>query len=262
MNSRSPLVIGHRGASAHLPENTLPSFKMAFEKFKAGMIEFDVHLSRDGIPVVIHDETLERTTNGKGLVRDYTLNELKKLDAGHGFDPGTMGRWPQRGKGILIPALEEVFEAFPDKELAVEIKATGPDVVAAVAALVRKYGREQKTIVGSLEHATYLQILRTDIGTRVFSSRKKAYQLLAEYFCNRSRPRKEPLLVASLPVESKFFDLKKPAWIDWLHKKQATVYYWTVNVPALALKLAASGADGIMSDDPDMLQKALSASSL
>ncbi len=82
MSKKNPLVIGHRGASALMPENTLESFRLAFGEHAADMIEFDVHLSRDGIPVVIHDETLERTTNGQGFVANKTFAELKSLNAG------------------------------------------------------------------------------------------------------------------------------------------------------------------------------------
>jgi glycerophosphoryl diester phosphodiesterase len=95
-----------------MPENTLESFRLAFCEHAADMIEFDVHLSRDGIPVVIHDETLERTTNGQGFVANKTFAELKSLNAGYGFDPEKNFSFPTRDRQIRIPSLEEVFQNF------------------------------------------------------------------------------------------------------------------------------------------------------
>lgn len=251
------LVIGHRGASALLPENTLEAFRLAFETFQSDMIEFDIQKSRDGIPVVIHDATLDRTTNGSGLVSDYSLEELKKLDAGYHFDPDGNQTFPHRGKGIQIPALEEVFRAFPKKQLAVELKSTDPDLMRRIIRLVHHYNRLEQTILGSLEDVVYHRILNENPGTRIFSSRGKVWRLLAEYWLNKKNPAPEPWLVASLPVKNRYIDLTKKNWIDWLHAKGAAVYYWTVNDPQTAKRLLAAGADGVMSDNPGILNSVL-----
>lgn len=257
MSSKIPWVIGHRGASALLPENTLESFRLAFGEHAADMIEFDVHLSADGVPVVIHDETLERTTDGQGPVADRTLAELQKFDAGFRFDPGGLASFPCRGKGIRIPSLEEVLREFQGRRLAVEIKATDPSLVAKVLQLIKTYGAEKNCIVGSLEDTVFQNILRADAPTRVFTSKKAVFRLLAESFFHPLNPRKTPKLVASLPAESRFPDLKKKNWIDWLHRKDIEVYYWTVNDPEKMRLLADRKADGIMSDNPGLIRKSL-----
>jgi glycerophosphoryl diester phosphodiesterase len=116
------IVVAHRGASAHLPENTMPAFERAVE-MGADAIELDVHLTADGQLAVIHDETVERTTDGSGAVAEMTMAQLRALDAGYRFaDPD--GGFPHRGRGLTIPTLAEVLEWLPEGVgLVVEIKA-------------------------------------------------------------------------------------------------------------------------------------------
>lgn len=221
------------------------------------MVEFDVHLSRDGFPVVIHDETLERTTNGQGEVAKHSLKELKALDAGYWFDPSKSSDFSQRARNIGIPTLEEIFQEFPGKKLAIEIKASSSELTRKVLDLVEKYNAVNLCTVGSLEDTVFQELRKIPAATKIFTSRQAAFRLLAEYYLRRRSPKQDSKLVASLPVENKFFDLKKKSWIDWLHNKNMSVYYWTVNNPELMMDLARRGADGIMSDDPGLLKRTL-----
>ena len=122
-------VIAHRGASAHAPENTLPAFELAVRQ-GADAFELDVRLTRDGAPVVMHDETLERTTSLIGLVRARTLAELRAADAGCSFTPDGGRTLPFRDRGVRIPTLAEVLWAFPAMPVLVEVKE--PEVQEAV----------------------------------------------------------------------------------------------------------------------------------
>ena len=107
----SPIrVIGHRGAAAYAPENTLPSFEHAVEVGADG-VELDLHCTADGHLVVIHDDTLERTTDGSGAVEERTLEELRGFDAGYRFTPDRGETFPFRGRGVRIPTFEEVLAA-------------------------------------------------------------------------------------------------------------------------------------------------------
>lgn len=259
MNNHKTIPIGHRGAAAVCPENTLESFRIAFEEHGAEMIEFDLHLSKEGIPVVIHDETLERTTNGSGLVAAHTLQELRSLDAGFNFDPDNNQSFPWRGKDLTIPTLDEVFERFPDKALALEIKSTCPETVNRILAVVQKYQAESRVIIGSLHDGIYREIRDKQRSFRIFTSKREAQRLYFQYLTGQKSHEQRPDLVASLPVKTRFFDLKTRRWIHWLKKKKVTVYYWTVNEPELMRTLAERGADGIMSDNPQLIRKALGA---
>ncbi|HKO32265.1 MAG TPA: glycerophosphodiester phosphodiesterase family protein, partial [Candidatus Limnocylindria bacterium] len=137
------LVVAHRGASAQAPENTMESFRLGAEA-GADAIELDVHLTRDGHLAVIHDDTVDRTTNGSGAVVSFTLKNLRKLDAGARFTADD-GSAPFAGRGLTIPTLEEVLDWLPDDlGLVVEIKARAavPKVVEALRDQpVRKDGR-------------------------------------------------------------------------------------------------------------------------
>ena len=141
-----PAIEAHRGNSAEAPENTLAAFGSAI-RLGAPWIELDIHPSKDGVLVVIHDGTVNRTTGGRGEVGALTLEELRRLDAGSWFAPAFAGQ--------RIPTLEEVFElaAPAGTRLNIEIKRApgGLDVAPAVAALLRRYGAESRYVVSSFE---------------------------------------------------------------------------------------------------------------
>lgn len=147
-------IVAHRGWSGQYPENTLLSIKKGLNHPIVNMIEMDVQLSRDGVPVIIHDYTLERTTNGTGFVGNKTFKELKKLDAGSWFS--------KNYKQETIPSLEEVFQAFKPfsfqgKKLNLEIKRGGdfyPEIEKKVVSLIQHYGLEDSIIITSFNHET------------------------------------------------------------------------------------------------------------
>jgi len=136
------LVVAHRGASAYAPENTMEAYRLAV-KMRADAIELDVHLTRDGELAVIHDDTLERTTDQVGAVLDRTMPELRSADAGYAFEAPD-GTTPFRGKGLRIPTLPEVLAWLPEGiGLVVELKAreaTAPTVEALRGSRVREAG--------------------------------------------------------------------------------------------------------------------------
>lgn len=135
------LLIAHRGASAEAPENTLAAFDLALEQ-GAKALELDVRLSADGVPVAIHDATVERTTDGHGPVAGHTLAQLKALDAGSWFGP--------RFAGERVPALEEVLVRYRGKaRLQIELKSEEVELPAGVAALVRQHKAEHDIILSS-----------------------------------------------------------------------------------------------------------------
>ncbi|SHJ84479.1 glycerophosphoryl diester phosphodiesterase [Anaerobranca californiensis DSM 14826] len=151
-------IIAHRGASAIAPENTMPAFKKAIEMGCKG-IETDVHMTKDGVLVLCHDEKVDRTTDGKGFIKDYTLKELKKLDAGVKFS--------HEFAGVHIPTLEELLIYLFDKDiyLNIEIKLGGfyyPDIEAKVLELLYKYNYVEKTIISSFNHYSLVEVRKLD----------------------------------------------------------------------------------------------------
>jgi glycerophosphoryl diester phosphodiesterase len=122
-----PVNLAHRGASALAPENTIDAFRLAVEA-GAGGLELDVHMTRDRQIVVIHDATVDRTTNGSGAVSEMTLDELRGFDAGHNFSPDGGPTRPYRGRGVRVPTFGEVLEEFPGVPVNIEIKAGTPGI--------------------------------------------------------------------------------------------------------------------------------------
>ncbi|MGH9173610.1 MAG: glycerophosphodiester phosphodiesterase family protein, partial [Vicinamibacterales bacterium] len=144
--SRARLVFAHRGGAGLAPENTIAAFERGLSLGSDG-IECDVHLSRDGVPVVIHDSTLERTTDAVGAVGVRTADELARVDAGFRF--AVDGSPSFRGQGIGIPSLEHVLRRFPDVRLIIEMKDGNPALARAVIEVVRKTDAVERVCVGS-----------------------------------------------------------------------------------------------------------------
>src|SRR5262245_53712844 len=130
LDGGKPLAFAHRGGAALWPENTLVAFEGAL-RFGITHIETDVHRTRDGEIVVFHDKRLERTTNGHGLIKDHSLSELERLDAGHHFSPEGRGH-PWRGKGVRIPTLAALVELDPKLRFNIEMKERGVDLPRAL----------------------------------------------------------------------------------------------------------------------------------
>jgi len=232
------------------PENTLEAFQVAVHECGAEMLEFDVHLSRDHVPVVIHDHTLQRTTNGIGFVGQKNYSELLKLDAGYHFDPDHKHHFPYRGKNLRIPSLEAVLNTFPTIPLAIEIKQNSKTLALAITQLLQKKGRLSDVIVGSKYDLVTQMIAREAPEMHRFCSRKEIAKLLIEKHAAKSPQTQNPSAVASTPCG--FFGARfaDKTWIQFLHQKGMKAFFWTVNQPDQIQKLVELGADGIITDHP------------
>ena len=158
-----PVNLAHRGASALAPENTIEAFRLAVEA-GAGGLELDVHMTRDGHIVVIHDATVDRTTNGSGAVSEMTLDELRGFDAGHNFSPDGGPTRPYRGRGVRVPTLGEVLEEFPGVAVNIEIKAPTPGIEETVLGVLREANASGRTLVVSTPHAIVKRFRKISAG--------------------------------------------------------------------------------------------------
>ena len=148
---KRPLILGHRGAAGLAPENTLVSFARGLA-VGAQIIESDVHVTRDGVPVLIHDPQVDRTTDGHGALCDLDLAALHELDAGHRFT-SPEGAFPFRGQRLRVPTLREAFESHPDVRFNLEIKAPGRELIRRIVDLVVELDREDRTLLVAGEDA-------------------------------------------------------------------------------------------------------------
>lgn len=248
----SPMLVAHRGGSKIVPENTLTGFRDAVETWDADMLELDVQLTRDGVPVVIHDPTVDRTTDGAGPVRGHTVIQLKSLDAGAGFRDA-QGRPSFAGRGIRVPTLDEVLDAFPDVWINIESKAAG--AAAPIVETVRRHRAEHRVLVA----AEYERSRRGARGYRGPWGASRHHVLLFRVLCGLPRaagytPRADVLQV---PERWKGRPIVTPRFIEQAHRKNLPVQVWTVDEPADMVRLLEWGVDGIQTDRPDLLAAVL-----
>ena len=234
--SSTVLAIAHRGASGNAPENTLAAFKKAVA-LGAAFIETDLQLSRDARFVAIHDATVNRTTNGQGAVRDMTLAELRRLDAGSWFGSAFAGE--------RIPTLEEILEFSKKNDVVfyLEIKPGGPwGGEQSLIGALRESGEIPRTVVISFDPAIVLGL--RNIEPTLMTG------LLYDGQIENPLDKAVAIGARQLAVRG---DLVTPAMIAEAQKKDLQVVCWTVNHPAHMRMLIAAGVDGIMSDYPDRL---------
>jgi glycerophosphoryl diester phosphodiesterase len=242
-------LIAHRGASAAAPENTLAAFELAAGQ-GADAFELDVRLSADGAAVVIHDPTLERTTDGKGPVRGQALVDLRLLDAGAGFSPDGGTNFPFRGQGLRVPTLGEVLWAFPRMPILVEVKE--PEVQEAVRRVLVQEGAVERCVVAS-EHRAALEVFREP----PFASAAAAAEISELYWSVLLRRRVAAPRYDLLSVPLRYRGLTVPThrFVAAARGFGCPVHVWTVNDPATAQRLWARGVAGIVTNVPDVIRR-------
>lgn len=230
----------------------MAAFRQAVERWRADMLELDVHLTRDGEVVVIHDATLDRTTDGCGPVCERTWAELRELDAGHGFVDSD-GRTSFRGAGVGIPRLEEVLEAFPATRLAVEPKAA--EAAAPLAEMVRRHGAEHRVILGA-EHEASRRGARGSLAARG-ASRQQLRPWVLLHATSIGPLYTPPVDVFQVPETHRERRIVTPRFVEEAHRRNIPVHVWTVDEETAMLRLLELGVDGIQSDRPDVLARVL-----
>src|SRR5215217_1811627 len=209
----------HRGGAKIIPENTREGFREGL-RVGAGVLELDVHTTADGAVVVIHDETVDRTTDGSGAICEMTLAEVKRLDAGYRFTPDGGRTYPYRGEGVRIPTMEEVYREFADVPINVEIKGKRPGIEKALWRIIEGAGAEERTLVVSEDSGT-IRRFREASGRRVATASSSA-------------------------------ELIRRA-----HERGLRVDVWTIDHEPDMRRLLGFGVDGIMTDRPDILARVL-----
>jgi len=248
-----PLAFAHRGGSLLWPENTMLAFRGAVE-MGYRYLETDLHATRDGALVLIHDDTLERTTDGSGPVWEHTLAELKRFDAGYHFSPDGGRTYPYRGRGVTVPTLEEVLEAFPEVGINVEIKQEQPPAVAAVVDFIERRGLQDRLLVASFRDRV-VQEFRRRSGGHVATSAARGE---ARLFWLASRLRLERFLrvpydALQVPARYGSRTVVDRRFVEAARRRGLQVHVWTVDEPEEMRWLLSLGVDGLMSDRPDLL---------
>ncbi len=226
----------------------MPAFELALSQ-GADALELDVRLSRDGVPVVIHDAKVDRTTDRRSFVSAFDAAELARMDAGYEFRPrlGSDGpvSFPWRGQGVIIPTLAEVLGAFPQTELLIEIKEVGAQ--AAVLAEIRRARAEDRCAVGADQRAA-LEVFR---GSRVAvcASRPEVATLWARATLGLA-PVPVTCELLSVPLTWHGLPIATERLFRTARAAGLPVHVWTVDDPVVARRRWAGGAGGIVTNDP------------
>ncbi|MEO1483133.1 MAG: glycerophosphodiester phosphodiesterase [Myxococcota bacterium] len=247
----TPWVIAHRGGARLWPENTLLAFQNAHEA-GVDVLEFDVHLSADGELVVIHDATVDRTTEGSGAVADTTVEALQALDAGYRWESPD-GETLFRGKGIRIPTLTEVFERFPVQRLNIEMKSPGS--AGPLCGAIETFGAEHRVMVatGNGERMERFRDLCPTVATSATAVEALGFLIMHRTGLTPTvqvHALQVPTAVGALSVITE-------AFVRAAEDRNIAVHGWTVNAPAEMQRLTELGIDGIMTDDPETLLRVL-----
>ena len=248
LDPHARLVIGHRGDRAHAPENTLESLRQAVA-LGVDAVEFDLRVSRDGALVVIHDETLDRTTDGSGPVALRTVSELRSLDAGARFTPDEGRTFPWRGRGVRVSTFDEIIESLPrDLPCIIELKTAAATELLRVA--VRRHDIARRIIVAGFDPDATRPL--RGAGFALGASTPDVARLLLPALLRR---RIGPQLFQALCIPPRWHGLPVPiaALARALRESGTVIHVWTVNDPAYALRLWREGVQGIISDGPRLI---------
>lgn len=243
-----PEVIAHRGGQGQWPGETLFAFERA-AALGVDVLEMDVHSTSDGQLVLMHNDTVDETTEGTGRINSMTLAELKRLDAGFRWTQDGQS-FPFRGMGITVPTISEVFTAFPRARMNVEIKQKSPSIVPQFCDLIRQHRMADKVLVASFWSDVLDEFRRACPEVATSASTPEAlrfYALNVVLKGDKYRPNADALQVDS---KAKVFPIITESFVSAAHRQGLPLHAWTVNEPEEMRRMISLGVDGIITDFP------------
>jgi glycerophosphoryl diester phosphodiesterase len=256
-NAPRTMVIAHQGGDGLWPSNTLFAFEHA-AALGVDVLEMDIHMTKDGALVVSHDETVDRLTDGEGLIKEKPLAEVQGFDAAYDWSPLDDGaEYPYRGQGITIPTLESVFERFPEYRMNIEIKQAEPSIAQPFCDLIRKHGMENRVLVASFNDEALVEFRETcpEVATSGSRGQIKPFVYLHLAFLGRLYP--PNFSAVQVPIENSGITILKSRFVNVAHARGLWVDAWTIDDPAEMRMLIDIGVDGIITDRPDLLMEVL-----
>ena len=247
-----PLVIAHQGGDGLWPGDTLFAFEQA-AALGVDVLEMDMPATADGVLVLMHDATIDRTTDGSGAISEMTFAELRGYDAGYDWSPDEGATFPFRGQGIVVPSLEEVATAFPEYRMNIEIKQQEPSIVAPFCSFLREHEMTERVLVGSF-HADAMDEFRTtcpEVATSAVESELRIFYGLTVAFLGRLY--QSPAYAFQVPEYNGDLHVVTDRFVGNAQRHNIDVHVWTVNETEDMERLLAMGVDGIITDRPDRL---------
>lgn len=254
-----PLILAHQGGELLAPSNTVVAFDKAVQ-MGVEILELDIHMTKDGHLVVIHDSTVDRTTNGSGRVDELTLNEIQSFDGGYSFKD-LNGNYSYRDQDVYIPTLEELFQRYGHMRFNIEIKDTYPkgadsQIELKLWELIQKYNLEDQVLVVSFQHdivKRFDDLAQGRVAIAGGSDEVRKLVILHKLFLNRLY--KPSVDAIQIPTKQSGINLVDKRLIKEAEKMNMQVHYWTINDEQTMRQLLELGAHGIITDRPDMLLK-------
>lgn len=243
------LVIGHRGASAEAPENTLAAFGRA-AKLGVDGFELDVRITADGVAVVIHDPSLERTTDRADAVAACPLARLREADAGARFTPDGGRTFPWRGRGVVVPTLDEVLDDFPAMPMIIELKV--PEARTAVRDALLRHGAAARCVVAAASHSALAAFAEPPFLRG--ASRRDILRLWLGSKVGLATAARDCLCFA-VPVRHSGLHVTTDRFLAAARRLGRPVHVWTVDDPAQAAGLWARGVSGIITNSPGAMPR-------
>ena len=241
-----PIRFAHRGSRILWPENTMEAFQGAVD-LGYRYLEVDVRKTSDDVVVVFHDATVDRVTNGSGDITEWSLADLRRLDAAWSFAPAQ--GYPGRGTGVRVPTLDELFATFPDVHVNIDLKGRGLEW--AVFDVIRRHRREDRTLIGSFVDFRLGRFRRVSAGAVATSAGPS--RALSMWAASRAGATSGgPEVAHQVPFEHPVLRLDR-RYVEAVHASGSQVHAWTVNDAVTMHRLLDMGVDGIVTDRPDVL---------
>ncbi len=249
---RRPLVMAHRGGAGLWPENTMYGFERAVA-LGVDVLETEIYSTGDGVLVLSHDSTVDRTTNGSGPISAFTLEELKTLDAGYSWTSDAGQTFPFRGQGITVPTLEEVFTRFPTMRMNIDLKQVEPCLAVKLCEMIRTFHMTDKVMVASFQSKSLKRFRRECPEIPTSASVNEVSIFFAMNLVYLGASFKTTARALQVPEYRYGFRVLTKRFIDTAHRLDLKVDAWTINEVETMQRLLNLGVDGIITDYPDRL---------
>jgi glycerophosphoryl diester phosphodiesterase len=248
------LHIAHRGGAGLAPENTLPAFEQAVDRYRTDMLELDVQRTRDGVWVVSHDATVDRCTDGHGQIATLTFTELQRLDAGFRFTPDGGATFPHRGRGVRLPSLAEVLERFRSQRINVEVKHAEPGAEATFADEVRRLDATGRICCGAEDDALAERLHSLLPEACHFYPREALTAFVLSVRSGEDPPEDPRYSVLDMPLYFMGERLVDAALLEAARRHGKWINVWTIDEVEEMRRLVREGVGGVMTDWPDRLR--------
>ena len=249
-NRKSSIRIAHRGGMALYPENTLEAFHFSVDNHNVEMLEMDLQITKDDKVIVLHDDSIDRTTNGKGNVIDLSYEEISEFDAGYNFKD-EKGECSFRDQGVIIPLFEEVLKQLPNTYLNIELKGNNPQLVEKVQLLITNYNAEDKILIGSANYFQNKRVHKHFPNCGYYLSRPDLYLFLLVGCFGLLKKYWDKFFTIEAPIEYHGIPVYQ-TYLQAAKKSGKPLFIWGANDKDSIQKLINDGVAGIMTDRPDL----------